>query len=65
MDMDYHKGISVGDFIRIRGDIGRCIRSPRGFVVGEGVMGKNIPVWKIRQGNGSITLIAKDEAITV
>jgi hypothetical protein len=54
--------IEVGDFIGLKGEIGKGIRAPRGFVEGEGTIGKNIPAWKVRQGDDSITLIPKADA---
>jgi len=57
--------IEVGDFIQLKGEIGKGLRAPRGFVEGEGTVGKDIPAWKIRQADDSITLIPKAEAVAV
>jgi hypothetical protein len=57
--------IEVGDFIGLKGEIGKGIRAPRGFVEGEGTIGKNIPAWKVRQGDDSITLIPKADATAI
>lgn len=54
------EAISVGDFVQPCGEIGRSLRAPRGFVTGQGKLGK-LEVWTIRQSDGSITAIPKSE----
>lgn len=55
--------IEKGDFISLGGELGKSIRAPRGFVIGEGTLGtKNIPAWRIKGSNGKITAIPKDDA---
>ena len=57
--VDRSQTVELDDFIELQGS---GFRGPRGFVTGEGTLGKNgLPVWKIKGPHGETNLVPKDD----
>jgi hypothetical protein len=57
--------IKTGDYIELKGEMGRQPNALKGTVVGEGLIDENTPAWQVRQENGEVVLIDKEDAIGI
>lgn len=53
-----NENIQIGDYIK--SDFASWIQ---GTIIGEGILGKNIPCWKIEMPNGKIEYIIKGQEV--